>query len=109
LDLHFPTTKYLARKKEVTNFKQQEGKILHDTWERFKLLLKRCSRHKYSNMDKILYFTSGLQAPTRMLADTSVGETIKTKTTEEVRELIENMAHNDYQPTFKEVTSQKVK
>ena len=46
LDRYFPTAKYLARKKEISSFKQQEGEVLYDAWERFKLLLKRCPGHK---------------------------------------------------------------
>ena len=36
LDRYFPTPKYLARKKEISSFKQQEEEVLYDAWERFK-------------------------------------------------------------------------
>ena len=29
-DIYFPTAKYLAGKKEISSFKQQEGKVLYD-------------------------------------------------------------------------------
>jgi len=63
---------------------------LYDAWVRFKILLKECPGYKYSDMDQILYFTTGLTTQTRMLLDASVGGTIKIKTTYEIRELIEN-------------------
>ena len=46
LDRYFPTAKYLTRKNEIFNFKQQEGEVLYDAWERYKLLLKRYPGHK---------------------------------------------------------------
>lgn len=60
-------------------------------WERFKILLKKCPGHKHLDMDQILYFTTELKTPTRMLLDASDGRTIKTKTTKEIKELIENI------------------
>jgi len=48
LDKYFPTVKYLALKKEISIFKQQEGEVLYDACERFKLLLKRYPVHKLS-------------------------------------------------------------
>jgi len=39
LDRYFPRAKYLARKKQISNFKQQEGEVLYDDWERFKMLI----------------------------------------------------------------------
>jgi len=64
LDKYFPTAKYLARKKEIFSFKQQEGEVLYDAWERFKLLLKRCLGHKFSDLDIMQAFTTGLKPNT---------------------------------------------
>jgi hypothetical protein len=51
LGRYFPTAKYLARKKDISRCKQQEGEVIYDAWERFKLLLKRCLSHKLLEMD----------------------------------------------------------
>jgi len=51
--------------------KQQDGEVLYDAWERFKLLLKRYPGHKFSEMDIIQAFTTGLKPETRMLLDAS--------------------------------------
>jgi len=58
--MYFPTAKYLARKKEISSFKQQDGEVLYDAWERFKLLLNRFPCHKFSKMDIMQAFTTGL-------------------------------------------------
>jgi len=44
---------------------------------------------------------------TRMLLDASTRGTFKTITAEEVRELIENMAQNDYEPRLRKEASQQ--
>jgi hypothetical protein len=75
LDRYFPTEKYLVRKKEISNFKQQEREVLYDAWERYKLLLKRCPGPKLSEMDIMQAFTTGLKPDTRMLLDASAGGT----------------------------------
>ena len=51
LDIYLPTAKYLVQMKEIISFNQQEGVEIYDTWERFKLLLKRCNGHKFLEMD----------------------------------------------------------
>ena len=103
-----PIAKYLARKKEISSFKQQEGEILYDARERFKLLLKRCPCHKFSKLDIIQAFIMGLKLDTRMLLDASAGGTMKIKTADEVRALIDNMSLYEYRGhTEEEATPRK--
>jgi len=109
LDRYFPTTKYLTQKKEISIFKQQEGEVLYAAWEMFKLLLKRCPGHKSSEMDIMQAFTTGLKLDTRMLLDASAGGTMKIKTTDEVRELIDNMSLNEYRGHTEEEATPKKK
>jgi len=45
-------------------------------------------------MDIMLAFTTGLKPNTRMLLDASAGGTMKIKTDDEVRTLIDNMSLN---------------
>ena len=71
LDWYFPTAKYFARKKEISSLKQQEVEILDDAWERFKIMLKIFPGHKFSDMDIMQVFTTGLKPDTRMLRDAS--------------------------------------
>jgi hypothetical protein len=96
LDSYFSTAKYLARKKEISSFKQQEGEVFYDAWERLELLLKRCPGHKMSEMDIMQAFTTGQKPDTRMLLDASAGGTVKIKTADEVCVLIDSMSLNEY-------------
>jgi len=50
LELFFPIIKYLERKEEIYKFIQQNGESIYDAWERLKLLLKRCSWHKFDEI-----------------------------------------------------------
>ena len=108
LDRYFPTAKYLARKKEISSFKKQEGEVLYDAWERFKLLLKRFPGHKLLEMDIMQAFTTGLIPDTQMLLHASAGGTMKIKTVDEVRALINDMSLNEYRGiTEEEATPRK--
>jgi hypothetical protein len=58
--------------------------------------LKRCPGHKLSEMDIMQPFTTRLKPDTRMLLEASAGGTMKIKTADEVRTLIDNMSLNEY-------------
>jgi len=94
--MYFPTSRYLARKNEISNFKQQEGEVPYYFRERLKLLLSRCPSHKMSKLDIMQAFMMGLKPDIQMLLDASVGGTMKIKTTDELQELIDNMSLNEY-------------
>ena len=81
----------MARRKEISSFKQHEGEVFYDAWKRFKLLLNRYPGHKLSEMDIMQAFTMGLKPDIRMLLDASRGGTMKIKTDDEVRALIDNI------------------
>jgi len=53
---------YLGPIEDIATFVMQHEERLYDTWERFKLLIKRCSRHKFNEMQKLQMFTIGLKA-----------------------------------------------
>jgi hypothetical protein len=58
-------------------------------------------------MDIMQAFITGLKPDTRILLDASAGGTMKIKTADEVRELIDNMSLNEYQAHTKEEASPK--
>jgi len=89
-------TKYWKKKHEISNFRQGENESLYDAWERFKLLLKRCPGHEFSNTQYLQIFTEGLSYNNRMFLDASDGGSMRFKTDHEVQTLIENMAQNEY-------------
>jgi hypothetical protein len=86
---------------EISNFKQGENESLYDAWERFKLLLKRCPNHEFTEKQYLQIFTEGVTPNTRMFLDASAGGSLKCKTDHEVQALIENMAGNEYRAEAK--------
>ena len=63
--------KYLEKRKEIVGYQQEDGTNLYDAWERYKLLLKCCPRHKFSKMEITLTFTDGQKPTTCMFLDAS--------------------------------------
>lgn len=49
-----------------------------------------------SVIEHMTYFINELRTQTRILLDTSVGGTLRAKTNEELKTLIENMCQNEY-------------
>lgn len=70
----FPTTKYMRKRREISSFQQEDGENTYEVWETYKLLLKGCRRHNFSEMEVTLIFTNGLKTQTRMFLDASAGE-----------------------------------
>ncbi|GAU10206.1 hypothetical protein TSUD_421460, partial [Trifolium subterraneum] len=93
---YFPIHKFLERRNDITNFEQGDSESLYDAWERFKLCLKKCPKHGLDNHAQMQHFTQGLRAQTRMLLDASAGGSLKNKDESEARELVEDMAQNEY-------------
>ncbi|GAU31493.1 hypothetical protein TSUD_332680 [Trifolium subterraneum] len=93
---YFPIHKFLERRNEITSFEQGEAESLYDAWERFKLCLKKCPNHGLDNTTQMQHFTQGLRPQTRMLLDASTGGSLRNKVESQARELIENMAQNEY-------------
>lgn len=77
-------------------FCQEEAKSLSDAWERFKLLLQKCLNYNMSYVEKMIHFIDGLRTQTRMFLDASAGGTVRLKSDEELKTLIENMCQNEY-------------
>src|ERR1044072_5392915 len=60
------TTKFMPRalwrkkKEEIASFAQSEAENLHEAWERFKRLLRKCPQHGFSEAEQINKFFDGL-------------------------------------------------
>ncbi|MCI04367.1 hypothetical protein A2U01_0025414, partial [Trifolium medium] len=107
LERFYTNSQFLERKVEIIWFKQGESESLYEVYERFKLLLRKCSNQNFDNMEQMHMFTRGLRTQTRMLIDASTGGTIKNKNEDEVKQLIENMCLNEYRSTNERSTKKK--
>ncbi|PNY05113.1 hypothetical protein L195_g001552 [Trifolium pratense] len=86
------------------NFQQHDQESLYEAYERFKLLKRKYPNHIIDDMEQMQIFTGGKKMQHMMLLDASVGGSIKNKTDEEVKELIEQMCQNEYNTTNERCT-----
>ncbi|XP_074373982.1 uncharacterized protein LOC141714358 [Apium graveolens] len=80
----------------LTQFAQQSGESLYQAWERDKEMLKKCPHHGMPDWMVINCFYNGLGAQSRPMLDAASGRALWAKSYEEVYELIEMMAGNEY-------------
>lgn len=90
--------KYLVcwKKIEILNFEQGDSQSLYDSWERFKLLLKRCPNYNMNKMEQMQHFIRGLKFQIWIILDVSIVGIVRIKNEDEVREVIERMCLNEY-------------
>ncbi|MCI10137.1 hypothetical protein A2U01_0031229, partial [Trifolium medium] len=69
---------------------------LYQSYERFKLLKRRCPNHRICGAELMYIFINGMKQKQRMFLDASAGGTVQNKTPTEVEELIQNMCQNQY-------------
>ncbi|KAI5663838.1 hypothetical protein M9H77_23161 [Catharanthus roseus] len=84
--------------KEKNNyFFQQNSEQFHESWERFKELLRSCPNHEVPKWQQIQSFYSGLDERNCQMVDSSCGGTFLHKTIDEAWELFENLSDNSQQ------------
>jgi hypothetical protein len=96
LEKFFTHTLFQKRKSEILSFKQHESESLCEAYERFKLLMRRCSNHSISAMEQMQLFTAGMKMQRRMIIGASTSGSIKIKIHEETKDLVEQMCQNEY-------------
>lgn len=97
LDKFFPPSKTAKLKSDINNFCQWDQETLYDAWERFKELLRRCPHHGFPTWMQVQIFYNGLDYGNKQLVDAAAGGSLMKKRPSEALELIEEMAHNNYQ------------
>ncbi|PWG74337.1 hypothetical protein DF186_18425, partial [Enterococcus hirae] len=77
--------------------RQQDGEILYEVWERFKDLIRRCLSDMFNEWVQLYIFYEGLFYELKKAVDyLSGGFLNKKKIIEEVIDVIETVAENDY-------------
>ncbi|XP_012832688.1 PREDICTED: oligopeptide transporter 4-like [Erythranthe guttata] len=65
----FPPSKTAQLRRDVGNFRQMIQEPMHESWERFKDLLRQCPQHGFNPWDQMELFYNGLDQPARSLVD----------------------------------------
>ncbi|XP_012837477.1 PREDICTED: uncharacterized protein LOC105958024 [Erythranthe guttata] len=92
----FPPSKTAQLRRDVGNFRQMSQEPMHESWERFKDLLRQCPQHRINPWDQIELFYNGLDQPARSLVDAASGGSLQNKTPTDARDIVERMCENAY-------------
>ncbi|XP_073133685.1 uncharacterized protein [Henckelia pumila] len=94
---YFPFAKSAQLKIEITTFKQQDHKLLYESWEHYKEFLRKGPNQNFPDWEQIELFYNGLNGPTRLSVDAATGGSIFSKFPADAYEMLEQMTINSYQ------------
>ncbi|KAK7274077.1 hypothetical protein RIF29_15148 [Crotalaria pallida] len=97
IDKFFPAGKQAKLRQDVNSFMQEEGAHLHEAWDRYNQLLKRCPTHAIPDWMQIRLFYFGLRMSHKIMIDAAAGGSLLKKSVEEAKDIIETMAYNSSQ------------
>ncbi|KAK8608895.1 hypothetical protein V6N13_025206 [Hibiscus sabdariffa] len=82
---------------QITSFRQEDDKAMHEAWERYRDLFRRCPMHGLPEWTQVSIFYNSVNTPMRMMLDASANGTLLDKPPREGLEILEKLAQNDYQ------------
>ncbi|KAK8600811.1 hypothetical protein V6N12_050659 [Hibiscus sabdariffa] len=90
---------------QITSFRQEDDEAMHEVWERYRNLFRRCPMHGLPEWTQVSIFYNSVNTPTRMMLEASANGTLLNKPPREGLEILEKLAQNDYQhPTTRRGT-----
>lgn len=84
-------------RREIITFQKLEGEGFHEMWERFKMLIQKCSLHDLLELLQLHIFYNGLDAHAGSGLDGAKGGVLMNRMYNDTYNLIENMAKNSCQ------------
>jgi len=82
---------------QITTFAQREDKLLYEVWECFKDLLRLCPHYGLQWWMLVQAFYNEVNQPVRSATYATAGGALTSKIKDEVYNLVEEMALNNYQ------------
>ncbi|KAK8649453.1 hypothetical protein V6N13_130182 [Hibiscus sabdariffa] len=82
---------------QITSFRQEDDEAMHEAWERYRDLFRRCPMHGLPEWTQVSIFYNSVNPPMRMMLDASANGTLLDKPPREGLEILEKLAQNDYQ------------
>ncbi|KAK8972450.1 hypothetical protein V6N11_025555 [Hibiscus sabdariffa] len=82
---------------QITSFRQEDDEAMHEAWERYRDLFRRCPMHGLPEWTQVSIFYNSVNTPTRMMLDASANDTLLDKPPRESLEILDKLAQNDYQ------------
>jgi len=93
----FPISCYIKGKSEISMFRQGAEDFFCETWERFKMMLRKCPNHGFKDIAQLSIFINVLISDTKMLLDAAAGGTMMVVDADQATRIIEALATTDYQ------------
>ncbi|CAA7397907.1 unnamed protein product [Spirodela intermedia] len=90
----YPLGKTQNMRKHLWSFSQRPGETLHETWKKFKDLLRKCPHHAIPKWQLNRIFYDGLLEQHRNMVDSICGGAFMEKTPDEIYSLYENLSEN---------------
>ncbi|KAK8619648.1 hypothetical protein V6N13_135930 [Hibiscus sabdariffa] len=82
---------------QIASFRQEDDEAMHEAWERYRDLFRRCPKHGLPEWTQVSIFYNSVNTPTRMMLDASANGTLLDKPPREGLEILDKLAQNDYQ------------
>ncbi|KAK8593454.1 hypothetical protein V6N12_045535 [Hibiscus sabdariffa] len=82
---------------QITSFRQEDDEAMHEAWERYRDLFRRCPMHGLPEWTQVSIFYNSVNTPTRMMLDASANGTLLDRPPREGLEILDKLAQNDYQ------------
>ncbi|KAK8577972.1 hypothetical protein V6N13_076646 [Hibiscus sabdariffa] len=82
---------------QITSFRQEDDEAMHEAWERYRDLFRRCPMHGLPKWTQVSIFYNYVNTPMRMMLYASANGTLLDKPPREGLEILEKLAQNDYQ------------
>ncbi|KAK8696860.1 hypothetical protein V6N13_001984 [Hibiscus sabdariffa] len=82
---------------EITSFRQEDDEAMHEAWEQYRDLFRRCPMHGLPEWTQVSNFYNSVNTPTWMMLDASANGTLLDKPPREGLEILEKLAQNDCQ------------
>ncbi|KAK8684165.1 hypothetical protein V6N13_040196 [Hibiscus sabdariffa] len=93
---------------QITSFRQEDDEAMHEPWERYRDLFRRCPMHGLPELSQVSIFYNSVNTPARMMLDASTDGTLLDKPPRESLEILDKLAQNDYQHhTSRRVTTRR--
>ncbi|GJS95260.1 reverse transcriptase domain-containing protein [Tanacetum coccineum] len=90
LNYLFPPSKTTNLKNNITNFQQKFDEMFTEAWDRFKVLLRKCPHHGFSELHQIDTFYNALTQSDQDSLNATVGGNLLNRTPRDALTIIEN-------------------
>ncbi|GKA48711.1 reverse transcriptase domain-containing protein [Tanacetum coccineum] len=86
----FPPSKTTNLRNEISNFQQRFDEPFHETWDRFKDLLRACPHHGFTELHQLDTFYNSLNPTDQDSLNSAAGGNLLEKSTQDALKIIKN-------------------